>query len=153
MCLFFFQHESQYKEPVKPSPCLFSVAPLKCKAHLLCRCPGRCLNVQVCAQAKSRVQAQRFKYRDLSVWTWHCHFKTRDVDIKVFHSPEGKDYFTPFQTMSLISLPFLQPSLSLSLTYILFLIPSLPLHFKPWEKPRKRSLPTKGPFHCIVFSS
>lgn len=113
---FFFQRESQYKEPVKPSPCLFSVAPLKCKGHLLCRCPGRCLNVQVCAQAKPRVQAQRFKYQDLSAWTWHCHFKTRDVHIKVFHSPEGKDYFTPFQTMSLISLPFLQPSLSLSLS-------------------------------------
>lgn len=34
-----------------------------------------------------------------------------------------------------------------------FFFPSLPPHFKPWEKKMKRSTPTKKPFHFIVFSS
>lgn len=124
---------------------LWSVRPICCVDALagvwMCRCVRR--------------QSPECKHKDSNIGTFQPEPDTATLKPEMwtskFSTPQKERTILHPSKRCLSSL-CLSYSL-LSLTYTLFLIPSLPLHFKPWEKPRKRSLPTKGPFHCIVFSS
>lgn len=122
---------------------LWSAGPICCADALagvwMCRCVHR--------------QSPEHKHKDSNIRTFQPEPDTATLKPEMWTSK----FSTPQKERTILHdvshLSAFPTAFSLSLTYTLFLIPSLPLHFKPWEKPRKRSLPTKGPFHCIVFSS
>lgn len=138
----------------KPRTCLFSVIHSEAQGPFAAwvpwqvfGCAGVCAGKVPSASTDKDWNTRAFQSEPdtatLKPETWTSKFSTPQKEWTILHPSKW----------CLSSLCLSYSLLSLSHTHTLFLILSLPLHFKPWEKPGKRSLPTKGPFRCIVFSS